>query len=161
MNQVTKSLTPDEIAAFEKRASMVAATSKPAGVSKSEATFVLTEEGPVPIPVANFVKTADRVKVVTLEWPLELRGGTVIDKVEIRRLTGRDFKSLAALPAGTDENTANTALLSMMTGLAADIIDSLDGDDYASVNEQARDFLPHRLREAAAQASATGEATPQ
>ncbi len=158
MNQVTKSLTADEIAAFEKRASMVAATSTPAIESKSEATFVLTDEGTVPIPVANFLKTADRVKVVTLEWPLELRGGTVLDKVEIRRLTGRNFRALAEMPAGTDENSY---LISMMTGLALGVIDSLDADDFATLNEACRDFLPRAILAEAAQASATGEATPQ
>lgn len=93
--------------------------------------------------------------MIKLQWPVTV-DGKQLEEVTIRRLTGRDYKVLASLPDGADENAA---LLAMMIGLPADVIEGFDADDYAEIAGGARDFLPRDLRAAIERASQTGAAT--
>lgn len=143
MNQITTALTPAQIAAIEAKQKPVAAEQAPFQ-AKARPTIKLASAG-------------SRTKVVALAWPLEL-DGVLIEQIELRRLTGADFKALAGFQDSSDENAE---LLSLMSGLSPDVFNALDADDYANLSEEARDFLPQKLKAEIARISETGEHTPQ
>lgn len=142
MDQIVTALTQEQIKAME-AAQQVSAPKQPEVAQ---------------VPPTGFADASGRTKTVTLEWPLEVDGKTIAS-VELRRLVGRDFQQLTKLPAGTDENSA---LLHLMTGLPSEVIGQLDADDFVSLSEAARAFLPRRLIEALeTQTSETGTPSQQ
>ncbi len=141
MNQITTALTPAQIAEAEGKRTAQAAPQ------------VETKAAPAPQrATVEFAAGDGRTKTVKLEWPITIDGNQV-DTITLRRLTGRDYKALATLPAGADENAA---LLAIITGLPAVVVESLDAEDYEEVAAAAKDFLPRSLLAAIEQASATG-----
>lgn len=144
MNQITTALTPVQIAAIEAKQTPAAqADPQPAPSAAPQQTSVA------------FATGEGRTKVVPLQWPIMV-DGQKIDAITLRRLTGRDYKTLGALPTGADENGE---LLALMAGLPTSTFDALDADDFEEVSRQAKDFLPHGLRQAIEQASTTGAAS--
>lgn len=142
MNQVTKALTADEIARVEARN----------GKEQQEAT-----EGQTPAPAAaKIVGGKERTRTIPLEWPIEY-DGAVYDQLTVRRVGGTDFKTIASM-AGKDEEIH---LAAMLTGVPPQVIEALDGDDFITVQEAVKDFLPRKLQAAAGQVSETGPNTPQ
>lgn len=141
MNQVTRALTPEQIARVEAR--------------QGETQQAAVEEQ-TPAPAAKIVGNKERSRTVPLEWPVEFDGVTY-EKLTIRRVQGADFKKIAALN-GQDEEYHLAALLA---DVPWQVIAALDGDDFVAVQEAVKDFLPRKLQAAAEQSSATGLNTPQ
>lgn len=147
MNQITTALSPAQIAAIEAKQTPTAQAAPQAAPT--------AEAAPQQTSVA-FATGEGRTKVVPLQWPIVV-DGQKIDAITLRRLTGRDYKTLGTLPAGADENGE---LLALMAGLPTRAFDALDADDFEEVSRQAKDFLPRGLRAAIEQASTTGAASP-
>ncbi|MDO5631146.1 MAG: phage tail assembly protein [Paracoccus sp. (in: a-proteobacteria)] len=94
--------------------------------------------------MAKHIKAAARTATLELDWPLELDDGSVLDQITLRRLTGAEVADLQEqmVPCGISE----AALLAAFCDQSADIIASLDADDFIELKERVVDFLPKRLR---------------
>ncbi|MFC3076361.1 phage tail assembly protein [Shinella pollutisoli] len=130
MSQITKAATPQEIAAAEAR-QVKSAPQEPARQ--------ILPEG------------FEAEKSIDLVVPIEFRG-TVYERVNIRRLKGRDFLKLQQMAGNED-----MILLAIVTGLPTEVLEELAGDDFVALTEAAQAFLPRRLREAAGTISADGQ----
>lgn len=138
MNQVTKALSPEELARVEARQTNNA------------------EVKDKPTSTARLVGNRSLTKVVKLEYPVEFEG-KIYDTLTVRRVKGKDFKVIARLPDSEEEDVALSVLL---TGAPEEVIREMDGDDYVALQETIRDFLPRKLR-TAVQVSETGPNTQQ
>lgn len=148
MNQITTALTPAQVAAIEAKQAAKAASLTAAAPEQEQST----NNAPAAPQAIRLANGAGRSKNVALQWPLEI-DGELVDHIALRRLTGADFKMLASFQDVEDENAA---LLSLMSGLAAETFAALDADDYANLSEEARDFLPQKLKAEIARISETG-----
>jgi hypothetical protein len=90
-------------------------------------------------------------KTLKLAVPVEF-DGVLYDTVFIRRLKGKDFLAM---------QSSDVPVLSLVTGLPAEVIAELDGEDFENIAEGASDFLPPRLRAALGMISAAGQGSPQ
>jgi hypothetical protein len=91
---------------------------------------------------------------VTLTWPVKF-GDKLYEKITVRRM------NVAELAAFIEAAQKNPDVQIPLFDCPREVIDALDVDDDEKLNEVARDFLPRRLRAAAAQASEVGEGMPQ
>jgi len=116
------------------------------------AEIAAAEEAARPKPVAKQVLPAgfEAEKTLTLCVPVEF-SGTVYTEVSIRKLKGRDFIALQKMTGDED-----VALLAIVTGLPAVVIEELDADDFVALSEAAQAFLPRSFRAAAAPISDAG-----
>jgi hypothetical protein len=131
MDQVSKALSPVEIA----RANAVQAP--PDAASKPVARQILP---------AGF----EAERTIPLTVPVEF-DGIAYTSVSIRRLKGSDFRLLQQMSGNED-----VALLGIVTGLPAAIIDELDANDFIALTEAAQDFLPQKRQAAAGSTSVDG-----
>lgn len=146
MNRITTALTLAEIAALEAKQQMPTAQTAP-----QTAPAAAPQQASV-----TFAASDGRTKTVPLEWPIMV-DGKKLESIELRRLTGRDYKALATLPTGADESLA---LLAVITGLPAEVVESIDADDFELLSAEAKGFLPRSLLAAVEQASTIGAASP-
>ncbi|MFB9951002.1 phage tail assembly protein [Rhizobium puerariae] len=130
MDQVTKAVSPQQIAEANQNAEN--ATTRPSAKQVLPTGF-------------------EASKIIQLAVPVE-HDGTTYQQVSIRRLKGRDFLKLREMAGDED-----TGLLSIVTALPAAVIEELDADDFVTLSEAARDFLPQSLQQAAGQTSASGQ----
>lgn len=119
------------------------------------AQIAAAEEAARPKPVAKQVLPAgfEAEKTLTLCVPVEFNG-TVYTEVSIRKLKGRDFIALQKMAGDED-----VALLAIVSGLPAVVIEELDADDYIAITEASQRFLPRSFRAAAAPISADGRSS--
>ena len=110
-----------------------------------------------PPPAAPvFVNTAARRRSVKLQWPLEY-GGRVYDEICVRRLTVAEVAVwVEGLKTGGDNPHMPIYVDAAGAPIPDVVIDALDDDDGAALDEAVRDFLPRRFR--GLQASASGPA---
>ncbi|MBO6755763.1 MAG: phage tail assembly protein [Roseibium sp.] len=108
-------------------------------------------------PPPKYVGETKREKAIELAFPIEF-DGKVYSELTVRRMTGRDLKSLQQ-HQNKNEDEAETFLLSIMTGAPVEVINYLDGDDYLSVMEAAEPFLPRRILEEAKRTASAGRNT--
>lgn len=95
-------------------------------------------------PAPAFVVEGDRRRseTVQLEWPVEF-DGRVYRSIMISRMTA------AQVDAFTEEARANAGAARLpMFSCPHEVIDALDADDAARVNEVVLRFLPRALRPA-------------
>lgn len=120
------------------------------------AEIAAAEARNAPKPVAKQVLPAgfEAEKTLTLCVPVEFNG-TVYTEVSIRKLKGRDFIALQKMAGDED-----VALLAIVTGLPAVVIEELDADDFVTLSEAAQGFLPRSFRAEAAPISADGQSLP-
>lgn len=93
-----------------------------------------------------FLNAAARRRCVALQWPLEY-DGRVYAEILVRRLTvGEVAAWVESLKAGG--NNAHMPIYVDAAGapIPAAVIDALDDDDGAALDEVVRDFLPRRFR---------------
>ena len=99
------------------------------------------ETKPAPVaPVARIIGDK-HFRAIPLEWPVDYDGKT-IDTVTVRRMTGAEVSAFIA----TLRDNPDAARLAMYD-VPHEVIDGLDADDYAKVQEAVNDFLPRVLRE--------------
>lgn len=97
-----------------------------------------------PPAAATFVLEGDRRRseIVQLEWPVEF-DGRVYRAIQIRRM------SAAEVDAFVEEARVNAGAARLpMFSCPHEVIDGLDPDDAARVNETVLRFLPRALRPA-------------
>lgn len=112
-----------------------------------------------PSPAAPaFVNAAARRRSVKLQWPLEY-DGRVYDEICVRRLTVAEVAAwVEGLKAGGENPHPHMPIYVDAAGAPIPdvVIDALDDDDGAALDEVVRDFLPRRFR--GLQDSASGPA---
>jgi hypothetical protein len=79
---------------------------------------------------------------VPLEWPVTV-DGQVVDHVVIRRMT---TKEVVDFVERLQQDGDNGPVRFPMVDLPDDVLDALDDDDAAAINEAVVSFLPLRLR---------------
>ncbi|CCF19175.1 conserved protein of unknown function [Pseudorhizobium banfieldiae] len=127
-------------------------------LARVEARQTQQAEAEASAPAApKFASKQERTREVPLEWPLEYDGKTW-DKITVRRAVGPDFKAIAQLGGTKDEDVGLARILS---DAPEAIIRALDGDDYATLMEAIRDFLPRKLRAGDEPTSENGTSTQQ
>lgn len=86
--------------------------------------------------------SGNRSRVVQLEYPAELAGGTMISEVTVRRMTPAEVEDFVAAA------TAGKEVRLPMFSQPPEILDALDPDDFDELNRVATELLPRRLRRA-------------
>lgn len=95
-------------------------------------------------PVIEFAEGGKaRFRDVPLVYPLKV-DGEVLDKITVRRLTGREVKTLQQ--AVSEEGFIFEKVVERYTAQPDYILDALDQDDFTEVSETVIDFLPEKMR---------------
>lgn len=95
-------------------------------------------------PAPSFVEEGGRRRseIVQLEWPVEY-DGRVYRAIHVRRMTAAEVDTFV------EEARANAGAARLpMFSCPHEVIDALDADDAARVNETVLRFLPRALRPA-------------
>lgn len=130
MDNVVKAATPEQIQSFEAKKF----------AEQHPATQILP---------AGFPSE----KSIVLQVPVSFQGKTYTE-INLRRLKGRDFSRLQKL-----QDDEDLGLLSIISDAPAEVLNELDADDFVTVSEAARDFLPRALRQAADIISGNGQSS--
>ena len=124
-------------------------------------TMTLHETDVATSSAPQFIGSGPENRQVTIElrYPIGW-DGQEYRIVELCRLKGRDFSRMRRLTAagvGEDE-----AMLAIISGLPVEVIQELDGDDYLSLLEAAKGFIPARFQQMAESGpdSERGQDTP-
>lgn len=106
----------------------------------------MTDIVSTPAPTVQFVAAARRAKTIPLQWPIEYDGKRY-DKIVIRRLSAKQVADLIESAKDTPEGEIRLPLFSDTDGnvLPSALLDELDDDDSATLNEVALDFFPRRF----------------
>ncbi|MBU2326850.1 MAG: phage tail assembly protein [Alphaproteobacteria bacterium] len=132
MDTFTKAASPEQIAAAQAKLAATSATAKQ-------------------IAPAGF----EGSKSVPLTVAIEFEGRTYT-AINLRKLKGRDFLKLQQLGENED-----MGLLALISDAPAEVLAELDADDFMTLSEEAKSFLPRRLQTAIEQISASGQNTPR
>lgn len=130
-SQVTRAATPAELEqarlAAEEKSQVLPPETEAAPVAQKPAARLVAREGKV------------TEKKVPLEFPVEF-DGVIYEDAVVRRLRGSDFMELQG-------GKSPAEISSMMTGLPAEVVDALDGEDFFNLFQACKDFFPRKLRE--------------
>ena len=97
----------------------------------------------VPAAVAH-TRSSERFEVVTLDWPVDYDGVTY-DRITVSRMT------VSQLASYVDTIQTDSGLSALpMFDVPRAVVDGLDADDGAKLDEVAYRFLPQQLRNTAA-----------
>ncbi len=104
-----------------------------------------------PAPVARIVSDKERERLVTIEYPVEFDGVTY-DAIRIRRVTGKQMAEFFARVRGTDGN-----VMPPVVDCPVEVWNAMDADDQFSVDQEAADFMPRRLKQVIAATAPAGD----
>lgn len=108
-------------------------------------------DAPAPKPAPKLL--GDRSRTIDLDYPVEFDGKTY-ERITVRRMTGIEVRDFIAAVSSVGER----ARLPMFD-VPFEVIEALDDDDAAKLDEAVFDFLPNRLRTVAERTRESGAAT--
>lgn len=76
-----------------------------------------------------------------LEYPLDLPDGSVLSEITIRRPKAGDMAEIEAA-GGDGKMSQGMAMLSVLTGIAIEVLNDLDLEDFTNASEKVADFFP-------------------
>lgn len=98
-------------------------------------------------PVVAFVNEAGRSATITLDWPVTL-DGKVYDRIMLKRLTVREVAAFVETIGAKDgSQRIRFPIFVAQDGspIPEAVLDGLDDDDAARLDEAATSFLPRRF----------------
>jgi len=101
----------------------------------------MTDENVAAVEPPRFVDEPARSKTVPLEWPKTI-GGVLYTEVTVRRMTVADIAAFA----DAAQHANGTRVRFPMYSVSDAVLDELDADDGAAIEEAAQAFLPRRFR---------------
>lgn len=97
----------------------------------------------------RIISSKPRNRTVDLEWPIEYEG-RMYDRIVVRRMSTAEVVTFvdAARQARVGDGDVRLPMFDTVDGtpVPLEVIDALDPDDAAAVNEAVADFLPRSLR---------------
>src|SRR4051812_41423264 len=105
-------------------------------------------------PAARIVGGPPRTKTVALQWPVEFDGKTY-NEIEVRRLTAADVDTFVKAVRAGDQD----ARLPYYNA-PDEVLDAMDADDSAALNEAAAPFTPRAFQAEGAQESGKSASLP-
>lgn len=100
-----------------------------------------------PASVARIVSDKPRERMVPLEYPVEFDGVTY-DTIRIRRVSGKQMADFFESVRSTEGN-----VMPPVVDCPVEVWDALDADDQFTIDQEAADFMPKRLKDAMAPAA--------
>jgi hypothetical protein len=83
----------------------------------------------------------ERTRQFKLDWPIEVEGGDDIAELTLTRPKSRKALAMGSAMTATAEEQAFLTV-TLVTGLSAEMVEEIDGEDFVRLLEEVADFLP-------------------